>query len=43
LIAVQIGDPELAQAPRFILRLIEDLRACLPPTMVQFVDFVLAI
>src|SRR5947209_5302978 len=41
LVAVQIGDPELAQAPRFILRLSNDLRPSLPPTMVQFVDFVL--
>ena len=34
LIAVQIGDPELAQVPRFILRLSKDLRPSLPPTMV---------
>src|SRR5438045_3410286 len=43
LIAIQIGDPELAQAPRLILRLSQDLRPSLPPAMVQFVDFVPAI
>jgi hypothetical protein len=42
MIAVQIGDPELAQAPRFILRFSKDLRPGLPPAMVQFVEFMLA-
>lgn len=43
LIAVQIGDRELALVPRFILRLSKDLRPSLTLMMVQFVDFVLAI
>ncbi len=42
LIAVQIGNPELAQVPRLVLRLSKDLRPSVAPTMVQFVDFMLA-
>ena len=42
-IAGQISDPELAQVPQFIPRLSEDLCPSLPPTMVQLVDFVLAV
>lgn len=43
LIAVRIGDPELAQAPRFILRLGDHLCPCTPPAMVQFVDLLPAL
>jgi len=43
LIAVQVGNSELAQVPRFILWLREDLRPGLAPTMIQFIDFVLTI
>ena len=43
LIAVEIGDRELAQVPRFVLRLSKDLRTGGPPAMVEFVHFLLAI
>jgi hypothetical protein len=43
LITVQIGDPELAQVPWFVLRLSEDLRPGIAPAMVELVDFLLAI
>jgi len=43
LIAVQIGDRELAQVPRLVFRLGDDLRASVAPTVEQFVHFLLAI
>jgi hypothetical protein len=43
LIAIEVGDAELAQAPRFVLGLGEDLGSGLLPTLVQFVDFLFAV
>ena len=43
LIAVEIGDRELAQVPRFVLRLGNDLRTGVAPAMIQFVHFLPAI
>src|SRR5579885_1091318 len=43
LIAVQICDPELAQAPRLILRLGEDLRPRVPPALIKSVNFVFTV
>src|SRR5581483_4324328 len=43
LVAVQVGDSEFAQAPRFILRLSQNLRPSLPPATVQFIDILPAI
>src|SRR6476646_7734590 len=43
LIAVQIGDPELAELPGFIVRFVKDLRPGASPTIVQLIDFVFAV
>jgi hypothetical protein len=43
LIPVWIGHPELAQVPRFVLRLSQDVRPSFSPAMVEFVDFSLAV
>src|ERR1041385_2994377 len=38
LIAIQIGGTELAQTPRFVLRLSKDLCPSLPPILEQFIQ-----
>src|SRR5215469_9605978 len=42
-IAVQISGRELAQVPGLVFRFGDELRPGLPPAMVQFVDFLLAV
>ena len=43
LIAVEIGDPELAQVPGLVFGFGEDLCSGIAPAMVQFVDFLPAL